>query len=225
MAQIRRIGLRKLKELYEQDISQREIAKHFGVSPGAVSSALKRAGITNMKTRIKQGVSMKISQTIFKEVEQTRQINEEMLRTLAQMLADAKRVMNVVKEQIQEKKLTGHSIDRLERIQDLIVKRIKSYTDFQEYLLKTVNSTSLITAFLDLYKILPYEHRISFQRILRECGLPYLPDEFIRHDREDASHEDEVKKSCNAELATTKSSMDSLNIKETPSVVFGQVVI
>ena len=61
MSQKRRIDLRKLKELIEQDLSKLEIATYFGVSQSAVSSALKRAGFRSIKSRIKQGIAMKIS--------------------------------------------------------------------------------------------------------------------------------------------------------------------
>jgi len=194
MPQKRKIGIRTLKELYEQDLPQNEIAKHFGVSPAAVSSALKRAGFKSMKSRIKQGISMNISKRIFEEVEQIQQKEEDLMHAFVQMMVDARAVMEAVKEQIERGEITDLSIERLDKMQDLVVKRINSYLKYQEIIHNTSNIHILITVLREIYPILTYEDRVKFQEILAKHNLPHLPKEAICDDHENVKQNSEITK-------------------------------
>ncbi len=195
MSQKRRIDLRKLKELIEQDLSQLEIATYFGVSQSAVSSALKRAGFRSIKSRIKQGIAMKISKKIFQEVVQIEQKEKDLIHAFVQMMCDARAVMEAVKGEIDKGKSSDQSVERLDKAQDLVVKRINSYLKYQETINDMFAYHELVLVLGEIYPTLKYDDRVRFQEILAKHNLPHLSKETIRHDREDVNQSNEIPKS------------------------------
>ncbi len=187
MPQKRKIAIRKLKELYEQDLTQVEIAKRLGVSPAAVSLALKRAGFTSVESRIKQGITFKVSKEIAQGAGEAKKKDWDIMSGLTQMISEANIIYETVKGQMQNRRLTDRSIRRFVRAQKLVEKSIFSYLRYQQTHQRTLNLQNLSAAICEFFPTLKSEERKRFHEILQKHGIFISTHEFTSHGTESVS--------------------------------------
>ncbi|MGA7160964.1 MAG: hypothetical protein WBZ48_08170 [Bacteroidota bacterium] len=187
MPQKRKIAIRKLKELYEQDLTQVEIAKRLGVTPAAVSIAIKKAGFASIESRIKQGITFKVSKEIAQGAGETKKRDEEINKGLAQMISEANTIYEAVKGEMQNRRLTDRSIRRFGRAQKLVEKSIFSYLKFQQTHQRKLNLQNLSAAICEFFPTLNSEEKKRFQEFLQKHGIFISSNEFTSHGTENVS--------------------------------------
>ncbi len=186
MAEILRHTSENLDYLTKQDFSQTDTFDPFKKKKPRVLSELLRAGVRRIKERIAMMKTMKNSRPVLDKMIKADEINVDLLKSVKIAHKHASAVLKVTEKQIERGTLTHHNVQRLEKTQDLLAKRIKSFIEFEDYLLESIGITSLVYAFMMMYKSLNREEQVRCDRILRGHKLEHLPDAYIDLENEQA---------------------------------------
>ena len=174
----KKIDKQTLIKMRKEKKTLKEIAAHFGCTPGTVKDAVMRYGLQYKKASSIRKQKKTILQTkIFNEINAHVTTAQGMINELSIAISDNVSIKENIKQKIKEAKRSNvikEEIDRFFEAQDRVVQRMKDYRELQKDLIGIAELQKFVFAIIEAYGTLPLEYRIRFQNELKKREIIHL---------------------------------------------------